>query len=241
MTRKRPTQAQMKRRQTYTAIGVMVAAVLLVIAAIAVSNQPLAGPVADAEDDGAYAGLTVTVTEDGLYRLGSPDAAVVLEVFSSFACPHCVHFHETIHELIDPYVQDGTLAVTAYMLANSQRAALGTAASICAGQQDPIKFWQMCDLVYSWIAEPYDQARIEEAASAMGLNVDALRTCMESEETHEILQGIFDTAMARSVRGTPATFFNGARPDCGRPGDLCEGSLPYDMVVQNIEQHLGAQ
>lgn len=236
--RTRPVQARKKRRQTYAILGAMVVVVALAIAAIALSNQPSADPVAVAESESAYAGLPVAATEDGLYRLGDPDAPVLLEVFSSFTCPHCAHFHETIHELLDPYVQDGTLAVVAYLLGNSQRAALGTQASLCAGQQEPARFWEMSDLMFSWLNQAYGRPNIEEAAKTMGLDVGALTACMDSPETAAIMQGVYEEAMARQVWGTPATFFNGARPDCGVPGDTCEGNLPYGMVVQNIERHL---
>ena len=237
-----PVQAQKKRQQTYAILGAMVVVVALAIAGIALSNQPGTEPAAvvtgSGADEGPYAGLPVSATQNGLYRLGDPDAPVLLEVFSSFTCPHCADFHTTIHELLDPYVKDGTLAVVAYLLGNSQRAALGTQAALCAGQQEPAKFWEMSDLMFSWINQAYDRPNIEEAASAMGLDVDALTACMDSPETAAILQGVYDEAIARQVRGTPATFFNGARPDCGIPGDTCEGNLPYDMVVQNIEQRL---
>ena len=237
-----PVQARKKRQQTYAILGAMVVVVALAIAGIALSNQPVTEPAAvvtgSGADEGPYAGLSVSATQDGLYRLGSPDAPVLLEVFSSFTCPHCAHFHETIHALIDPYVQDGTLAVVAYLLGNSQRAALGTAAALCAGQQEPARFWEMSDLMFSWINQAYGRPNIEEAAHTMGLDVDALTACMDSPETAAIMQGVYEAAMARQVWGTPATFFNGARPDCGVPGDTCEGNLPYAMVVQNIERHI---
>ena len=235
-------RAQKKRRQTYAILGATAVVVVLAMAGIAVSHQrEIESAVAvtgSGADEGPYTSLSVSATGDGLYRLGSPDAPVLLEVVSSFTCPHCAHFHQTIHGLIDPYVKDGTLAVIAYPLGNSSRAALGTAAAICAGQQEPAKFWEMSDLMFSWINQAYDRPNIEEAADAMGLDVAALAACMDSPETAAIMQSIYDEAMARQVWGTPATFFNGERPDCGIPGDTCEGNLPFDMVVQNIERHL---
>ncbi len=244
MTQERtsPVQPRKKRQQTYAILSAMVVVVALAIAGIALSNQPVTEPAAvvtgSGADEGPYAGLSVSATQNGLYCLGSPDAPVLLEVFSSFTCPHCADFHTTIHALLDPYVKDETLAVVAYPLGNSQRASLGTAAAICAGRQEPAKFWELSDLMFSWINQAYDRSNIEEAARTMGLDVDALTACMDSPETAAISQRIYDEAIARQVWGTPATFFNGERPDCGIPGDTCEGNLSYDMVVQNIERHL---
>ncbi|MBN1284320.1 MAG: thioredoxin domain-containing protein [Anaerolineae bacterium] len=229
---------QKKRRQTYFFVGVIVVVVIVFVALVALSNQPASDTsVADA-GSGHYTDAAAGKTETGLYRLGSADAPVLMEVFSSFTCPHCAHFHETIAELADPYIKDGTLAVVEYLLPNSQRASLGTAAALCAGQQNPVKFWEMSDLVFSWISEPYDIQRVEAAAGELGLDTEALLTCMASDETLALASGNINEAMARGVGGTPAIFFNGARPMCSWGGD-CEGNLPYETVVQNIEAAQG--
>ena len=229
-----------KRQQTYALVGAIAALVVLAIALIALAQQSALMAPPD-EGAGVYSDLPVSATDIGLYRLGDADAPVMIEVFSSFTCPHCANFHKTAADLIDPYVKDGTLSIVFYPLANSQRAHVGSRAVVCAGQQAPATFWALSDVIYSWIGEPYDEARVEEAAATMGLDVEALRACMADEATLDILQAAMDAAIAAGVRGTPALFFNGERPDCGRPGDLCEGNLPYNMVVQNIEHHQAMQ
>lgn len=243
MSKNKRMQRRSKRRCKRQQIWMTAITALVAISTVAVLALSAAGNTGSSDTPGAglYDGIPRGVTEDGLYRLGAADAPVLMEEFSGFTCPHCANFHDTVHTLIDPYVKDGTLAVVFAPLGWSQTALLGAQAAICAGQQDPIKFWEMHDMLFSWQAS-YGIENIEAAAVEMGLDVAALRTCMDSPETTALLQGAADEATARGVGGTPAIFFNGERPDCSPYDDpLCEGNLPYDMVINNIEIQLGEQ
>ncbi|MBN1284106.1 MAG: thioredoxin domain-containing protein [Anaerolineae bacterium] len=205
-----------------------------------IADQPVSLP-APLPDFGHYDGLPAGVTEDGLYRLGAADAPVLMEDVSSFTCGHCAAFHATLTgRLIDPYIREGTLAYVLRPLANSEQANRGTRAALCAGRQDPLKFWEMTDVAFAWIGEDYTQADMVAAAQALDLDVRAFRACLDSALTTDIVQNLYAGADARGVAGVPALFFNGARPTCAASSynSNCEGNLPYEWIVQNIEQHL---
>ncbi|MBN1284105.1 MAG: thioredoxin domain-containing protein [Anaerolineae bacterium] len=234
----RAERARRKRQQNLFFIAVIIVVVAVVIILLAWSNRPVA--IAEIPlTTGQYAGLPASPTETGLYRLGSPDAPVTMEVFSSYTCTHCASLHaETLPRLMN-YVKDGTLSIVLYPLANSEKASWGTRAAVCAGQQDPVKFWEMSDIGYAWIGDAYGQRHLETAAGELGLDVGALSSCMTSDATTAILQGIHDESNARAVYGTPALFFNGERPTgCNDSEGKCEGNLPYELIVQNIEAQL---
>jgi protein-disulfide isomerase len=46
--------------------------------------------------------------ESKILSIGSPDATVVIKVFSSLTCPHCANFHEVVFDkLKDEYIDKG--------------------------------------------------------------------------------------------------------------------------------------
>lgn len=232
----RAERLRKKRRQTYYITGVIVVAVAVVLVMVVWASRPLNTTVPDV---GHYADLPVSVTEDGLYHLGAADAPVLMKEFSSFACSACAAFHDTVIDLIDPYIKDGTLAVEFAPIPNSEVAYLAASASLCAGQQDPIKFWEMHDVLFAWRGQQYNIRHVEDAAKQLGLDAGDLRDCVNANETTDLLQAVGDEAALRSIGGTPAAFFNGQRPNCGDPANPnCEGNLPYSIVEQNIQQQL---
>ena len=238
----RAQRAQQKRRQMYALIGVVIVAALLVVAVIAASNRPV--EVTLPADLSHYDDVPASVTDEGWFRLGDPDAPVVMEEFSSFSCTYCADYHKTMIRLIDPYVKEGTLSVVFAPMANTEVASLASQAALCAGQQEPAMFWKLHDVFFSWLSTnnyPYSQRQVEAAANELGVDVGAMRACLGSQGVLNALQAVIDEATIRGVTGTPAVFFNRQRPDCGIVGDLCEGNLPYDMVVRNIEQHLAGR
>jgi protein-disulfide isomerase len=228
-----------KRRKTYYTLGMIVVVAAAVVVILLWSSRATTLEVPDVSH---YAGLEASMADDGAFILGDPDAPVLMEEFSSFRCTHCSSFSKTVEELIDPYIRDGSLAVKFMPMVSGQLSLLGGAGAICAGQQDPMKFWEMHDVLFSWIdATSYTQSDLEEAAGKLGLDSGELINCMNSEGVMTILQNVSDESTARSVNSTPQIFFNGERPNCGLSDNPdCVGALPYDVVVQDIEQRLAA-
>ncbi len=191
-----------------------------------------------------YDGIEQGFTDEGFPRLGDPDAPVILEEFSSFTCPHCNNFSQTLHRLIEPYIRTGELAVVFIPItAEGYSSYAPSLAAMCAGEQG--MFWQMHDVIF-WGARQYGQTAfgttvLRRWAESMGLDMAAFDECLESDEVADLMRRAIDIAVGREVRGTPALFFNGERPDCGdiqASNPTCEGNLPYEMVVQNIEDRL---
>ncbi len=227
-----------QRRKNYTFIAVIVAVVALVLVLVIWSNRDI--ELVTTRDFSHYDGIPVDTTEDGLPRLGSPNAPVVLEEYSSFTCGHCAHFHDTLIQLIDEYVRDGTLAVVFEPSAGNALSRLGAEAMLFAVRHDPVNAWDMHYLLFSWHGTaifPYTQGNVSEAAGEIGLNRAEFNACLDEHTTFSVLQAVGEQAQEREINGTPALFFNGARPECGGD-DKCEGNLPYNIIVDNIERLL---
>lgn len=233
----RAERQRRKRQQNIFFIGVIVVVVLTIILLIVWANRPVEIATIPVTVN-QYADLPASVTADGVYRLGNPDAPVVMETFSSFTCGHCADLHEEIVPLLIDQVREGQLSLVIYPLANSEMSNWASRAAICAGQQNPIKFWEVTEIGFAWYGEIYGQRHMETAAAEIGLVTDQFSPCMTSSETSEILQGVRDEASERGVSGTPAIFFNGERPECGDPESNCEGNLPLPIIEQNIQYHL---
>ncbi len=241
----REQREKARRRQRIITIAVVAVAAIGVVGLAIAANLP-SGSEPSFVDTSHYDGIQQGFTDDGFPILGDPDAPVIMEEFSNFSCPHCNRFHDTVIGLIDPYIRPGALAVVFIPLTAPGAVAYdATRAALCAGQQG--KFWQMHDMIFGGATVYGRNAFVPDmlygwARSISGLDYNEFSSCMSgSAEVEATIQRASEEAIARGVGGTPAIFFNGARPDCGQmsaQNPNCEGNLPYDMIVDNIEAHL---
>jgi protein-disulfide isomerase len=173
--------------------------------------MPMDGPI-PAGAATRYADLEQGITDEGFPRLGRPDAAVIVEEFSSFACPHCRTFHEEqFRDLLDKIaagrVQFVYIPVT-HIGRGAKNAAKG---ALCAGEQG--RFWAMHDTLFYWqgefLASPFGKRRIENGAQNLGLDSAAFKKCMDDDHPQVILQRARDEFERRHLSGTPTLFING--------------------------------
>lgn len=108
--------------------------------------------------------------------LGSPDAPVTMVEYSDFQCPFCGKFaRETEPELIEKYVDDGTLRIEwrdfPYLGQESANAAFAARAAQAQGG-----FWRYHDILYanqeSTNSGAFSDERLLGFAREAGLNVE---------------------------------------------------------------------
>ena len=79
---------------------------------------------------------------------GDVNAPVTMVVFSDFACPYCTKFAREIDPALADLVEDGTLRVEWYDLAQiTDSSPLAAQAGLAAAEQG--KFWEFHDVVYA--------------------------------------------------------------------------------------------
>lgn len=192
--------------------------ILAVIAVVGVSgvviyfSLPLEAPIPD--DVGQlYSGLERGYTEQGFPRLGSADAPVLVEDFSSFACPHCRDFHvERLPNLVDEIAAGQVQFVFIPIASIGSGAEHAAQAAFCAGEQG--RFWEMSDVLFDWqkrfIASTFNPRRIRKGAENLGLDTAAFAACFDGDRLP-----VIDVASAefkrRGLSGTPSFFINGER------------------------------
>ncbi len=190
-------------------------------------------------ESGPYALIVHGLTEEGMPRLGQPDAPVLLENFSSFGCGHCANFHDNqFMQLLDD-VRAGRLQIV-YVPVTNQFAAAASAAALCALDQG--RFWEMHDLLYNWLRQyansAYTLDRIMLGASALGLDLPTFEACLMGEEIFDrmnnanALFGELAQQYPGEVTGTPTISINGV-PPVTSPGHR-SGALPLDTLREAI-------
>ncbi|WP_119072348.1 DsbA family protein [Aggregatilinea lenta] len=159
-----------------------------------------------------YADLEQGATDEGYPTLGSADAPVTVEVFSSFACPHCREFaDEWFPVLVDDIATGQVRFVYVPVSHIGPGGAEAAAAALCANEQG--KFWTMHDVLFAWqdkfLTQVFAERRLKKGAEALGLNMAAYDACMSSERPQAIINRASELFDQRGLRGTPTIFVNG--------------------------------
>lgn len=160
---------------------------------------------------------TVGFTDDGHAFKGNPDAAVIIEEFSSFQCPYCVrYFTDTYPDLLREYVDTGKVMYVFrdFPLSGQPQSPQAAEAARCAGDVAGAQaFWDMHDRLFAgqrdWSGNA-DAAQIfKDYAAELGIDQSAFDECLDTRSTSGFVQADADEGKTRGVRGTPSFFING--------------------------------
>ncbi len=175
--------------------------------------RPLDAPI-PANAGSHYADLEQGYTAQGFPRLGRADAPVLVEGFSSYACPHCREFHEGRFVALLDAISAGQVQFVFIPISNIGWGA-GDAAkgALCAGEQG--QFWTMTDVLFDWqqrfLTSTFDTRRIRKGAQALGLDMAAFDTCLKSDSVQLVLEQARQEFTRRGLTGTPGFFINGQK------------------------------
>lgn len=227
-TKERRLERQRQKRQQQRLLigGGIIFVTLFVAVLLIVATQPASAPIPDGTEE-RYAGIPQTVTEDGWYRLGRTDAPVRIEEFSSFACPACADFNDTVMDGIIDIVVSGQASFVFVPQTNAGATAANAArGAICAGQQG--MFFEYHDALFDWLNrfgnQAFSQNRLISGAENLGLNVGVFEDCLSGSEAEEIVNDGVSEGQARSIPGTPSTFVQGV-----------EVSSTLDAITAQVE------
>lgn len=167
---------------------------------------------------------------------GNPDAPIKLVEYSDFECPFCARFHPTMVSVLETYGDDVAWVYRHYPLSFHPQARPSAIASECiARDYGNEAFWSYADALFEETeAGAFNSETIYTVAEELGYDRASLETCVENEETAEIVDEQFNTGSAAGVAGTPGTFIvteDGAQ-------ELIPGALPTESVEALIEKYL---
>jgi protein-disulfide isomerase len=179
---------------------------------------------------------TVTVTPEGGYMVGNPDAPLKLVEYASHTCGHCATFAQTGKPVLkEKYLPTGVVAFEQReVFLNPFDVVIATLAQCGAKEQmQPLsdQVWQNLDSVFAGLqgnpqameaaaALPINQRFVAmgEASglidffAARGLSADQARTCLADAPKIEALVKTVEVNSARdNIQGTPTFFLNGKK------------------------------
>ena len=148
--------------------------------------------------------LEVSVDDDPV--LGPADAPITIVEFSDFNCPYCEKWHvETFEPLLAAYPDQIRFVYRDFPITSAESLVAAQAAQ-CAGDQDA--YWPFHDALLSGGLDLGRQA-YEEYATRLGLNVQALLACIDSEKYRSEVESDARYAASLGASGTPTFFING--------------------------------
>lgn len=191
----------------------------------------------------------VTVTPEGGYMVGNPDAPLKLVEYASHTCGHCATFAKTGKPVIkDKYVPTGVVAFELREVFLNSFDLMFAALTQCGAkeQMQPLsdQVWQNLDEVFAGIqgnpqavqaadSLPLNQRFVVLAQStgvleffaARGLSADQGRACLSDTARLEALDKITKAnADKDKITGTPTFFLNGKRME-GTTWEVIEPQL----------------
>ncbi len=229
----------------------IIPATLLVFALVA-NFLISAPPQVQAEDGSQYADLLQDRTAEGFPILGSPAAPITLVEFSNFSCPGCLGYKPSVTTFIEDYVRTGKARLLFMPMIFGEDPSLTAAmGALCADRQDG--FWDMHDALFAIHetqgANAFTPELVTATATTLGLDADALGTCLAGRETRGIVQQALIRANTIGVEFTPTLMYSldggytlewFTRPESST-GETFNSSVPPEVVAEIVSQAAASQ
>ena len=181
---------------------------------------------------------TLTARADAARIQGSSTAPVWVVEVSDFQCPFCKTWHDSVYRALRrEFVVPGTvrLAYINYPLPTHANALPAAEAAMCAGAQN--KFWEMHDGLFdaqhAWAHIPNAASVFDSVARTKGVDVAAMRRCIDSGATRALILADAERAQESGVQGTPSFIIGG--------DVMIRGMQPIETFRRAIGQKLAAR
>jgi protein-disulfide isomerase len=185
----------------------------------------------------------VTITDEGGYLMGNPDAPVKLVEFASMTCPHCADFSEDVDELVNDYVKTGQVS---YELRNYVRDGLDMAMSLIARCGEPGRFFALSDALFDSQRDLFEQAQsapqgqqpqtpqdyaqlagLQQWAAQRGLPTARTNACLTNQSEIDRLVQMNTDAAQFNIPGTPSFLIN---------GELVENASAWEQLEPRLRE-----
>lgn len=209
-------------------IGVSAAVVILVVAAIALSNRQSIANISQPDLPAEWIERSTK---------GDPDAPVVVEAWEDFLCPACLQWHNTIEpRLTEDYIETGQVH---FVFRNfplqgfAPASRMAAMASQCAADQGA--FWPYHDRLF--VAQSRGQGgfvleSLVQYADELGLDSQAMLQCLSTQEHAEYVSDGVNEGISMGVNATPTVLVNGR---------MLANPFDYDSLSAEIDNILAAE
>ena len=185
----------------------------------------------------ATARAEVASTEAALAELslGSADAPVVLQEYSSLTCPHCARFHaDVLPTLKKEYIDTGKvrLVFNDFPLDNMALSALVIAR--CSGPERNVDFFNMLyETQADWSRAANPLAALVALARFYGMNADDVTACLSNQQLIDTI--VANRTKASDLHGIQST------PTFILDGEKIEGAMSFDVFKEKLDKALAAR
>jgi protein-disulfide isomerase len=233
-----------RNQEQLSLIGMIVGvvAIFVVIVLLVVSQIPKPSATTNPQ---TYAGLEQATTEQGFPIFGKPEAKVTLAEFATFSCPFCARYSATVDSFIEKYVRTGKARyLYVPMTFGTQPSTLAAHAGLCAHRQN--SFLAMADSLYDITntrgEDVFTTGLVTDSATQLGLDAQALQTCINSGDMTKTLQNAADLSKTVGITGYPTLVYSldGGKTFQhfkGSDGADVEGGVAASMVDSLIAQY----
>lgn len=164
---------------------------------------------------------------------GPTEARVVIVEYADFQCPTCRQLHQALRDLLLRYPQVRLVFKDFPLTQIHPWAMIAATAGRCAYQQNPGAFWKLHDLIFDnqdLISPENAWQKMLDYAQRVGLDTDAFRTCMTSQQASQIVMENLKEGQALQIANTPTLFVNGRRL-IGADRALLEQYIQYELAT----------
>ena len=171
----------------------------------------------------------VEVGSNGPSR-GPADAPVTLVEMSDFECPFCGRMVPVLEQVRAEYGEQVRVVYRHFPLDIHPQAIPAAAAALCADEQG--FFWEMHDRLFADQGNLGAEGLRQKAGAIEGVDLAEFESCLSSQRHVRAIEADREEARRLGVRSTPAIFINGR---------LLSGTVPYESLVEVIEDELARQ
>lgn len=207
------------------------------------TNPSLAGG-----EETETASITLREVSGDDHILGNPRAKMVIVEYSDTECPYCKRYHQTMHQVIDTYGRDGTVAWAYRHFPIEQlhkKAQKEAEATECAAEQGGNDaFWKFIDRVYEVTPsnDGLNPAELPKIAGELGLDVQQFNNCVSNGKYTSKVAADYDDAVKALGRGTPHSVLIAREPFSNETIDLIKTAAqelpPRTLIIDKDETKL---
>lgn len=168
------------------------------------------------------------IQTDGYPSIGPENAPVEIVEFSDFNCQYCGLFARTSFPVLMSKYPKEIRFVYRHAPLGPVSSFEAAQASICAYDQN--YFWEYHDALF----ENQDRLGAKlytEIATNLELDLPAFNTCLENNDSMDLIETDLELALTTGVRGTPTFFINGL---------ALVGAQPIEVFTEVIDAELKA-
>lgn len=134
-------------------------------------------------------------------------------------------------EIVQNYVATGQVQLVFWHVLDHRQSALAHQAAECAGQQNPLAFWQMHDTLFERQGELWnlENATLVALAQELALDGGAMESCLADSTIADKIAQMDQQRKDAGIRLRPSFDVN---------GQIIQGAIPYESFVQLFERLL---